>query len=204
MIQTTKQQIWHDEKGVSVPLNRITPVEKLMERSSSMLLRRSQSISKELAELKKTMRETCREVFEKFMADKGGNPDSKGNFVWFNFDRSIKIEVDIKDRVTFDDLTIRVAQDKLNLFLAEAVDSKFDYVKDMITDAFATSRGRMDAKKVMSLTRYRDRIKHPLFDEACSMIEQSIRRPDQKTYFRISIKDEDGAYQVIELNFSNI
>lgn len=204
MIQTSKQQTWHDEKGVSVPFNRITTVEKLMERQASMLLRRSLSINKELALLKKTMRDACKEVFDKFMADKGGNPDSKGNFVWFSFDRSIKIEVDIKDRVTFDDLTIRVAQDKLKLFLDEAVDSKYDFVKEMITDAFATSRGKLDAKKVMSLTRYRDRIKHPMFDEACGMIEQSIRRPDQKTYFRVSIKDEEGAYQVVELNFSNI
>lgn len=205
MNQNSKDKTWVDETGMNIPYNRTTSVERLMERKSAMLMARALAVNQQLSEFKKQLQEICDEVYEKFMVSKGGtDPKAKGNFTWFNFDRSIKIEVSINERILFDDLTIKVAQERLNEFLAIAVDSKFAYVKDLINDAFATSRGKMDAKKVLSLLRYRDRINHPLFTEATKLIEQAVRRPDQKTYFRIWLKDDEGAYQAVELNFSNI
>lgn len=205
MNQNSKTKTWIDETGMNIPYNRTTSIERLMERQSATLLRRAISVNSQLSDFKKSMQDICNEVYEKFMQSKGGSDHkAKGNFTWYNFDRSIKIEVSINERIVFDDLTIKVAQERLNEFLAIAVDSKFAYVKDLINDAFATSRGNLDAKKVLSLLRYRDRINHPLFTEATKLIEQAVRRPDQKTYFRIWQKDDEGAYQAVELNFSNI
>jgi len=204
MIQKSKSKTWVDETGMTIPFSRINKVERLMERESASLLRDAKNINSKLTDYKKSMQAICKNVYEEFMTSKGGNVESKGNFTWFSFDRSIKVEVAVSERVTFDDLTIKVAQERLNQFLSETVDSKFDFVKDLVQEAFSTSRGKLDAKKVMSLLKYRERINHPLFHEAATLIEQSIRRPDQKTYFRIWEKDELGEYKVIELNFSNI
>ncbi len=205
MRQTTTNPLWIDETGMSIPVGRITPVERVMERHAWTTLTRAKQINKHLTEFKDTIRRLSSEVYDKFMEAKGIDPaTTKGNFTWFNFDRSIRIEVAISERILFDDLTIKAAQECLNEFLKEAISSKYNFVKELVTDAFATSRGKLDAKKVMGLLKYRERIGHPKFDEAAALIEQSVRRPDQKTYFRVWEKDENGEYQAVELNFSNV
>ncbi len=205
MQQKVKNSIWIDESGMKIPVNRITAVERLMERKATEVCNKAVSVNAQLLALKNLIKEASAEVYARFMEEKGVDPSTtKGFFTWYNFDHSIKIEVTIHDRITFDDMAISAAQEKLNAFLGEVVDSKLDYVKDLVNDAFATSRGRLDAKKVLSLVRYRDRIDHPQFHEATKLIESAVRRPDSKTYYRVSVRNEEGQYEAIELNFSNV
>ena len=79
-----------------------------------------------------------------------------------------------------------------------------EFVKDLVTDAFSTSKGKLDAKKVMSLLKYRNKIKDYQFQEALNLIETSIRKPDSKTYFRVWERREDGSYGIVDLNFSSL
>jgi tRNA nucleotidyltransferase/poly(A) polymerase len=150
------------------------------------------------------MQKLCNEVYVKMMEEFKTKTDSKGNFTWFNFDRSVKVEVSIADRIDFDDLTITACKDKLDEFLDQNLDSKQEFVKQLVTDAFSTSRGKLDAKKVMSLLKYRTKIKSDLFQEALNLLESAIRRPDSRTYFRIWERDKSGEYKLIDLNFSSI
>ena len=203
--QTSKDQFWLDEKGSQIPFNRINEVERLMERSSAKLLKESLTINKRLSDFKFEVKETCEKIYDAYMKmAKNEDKKSKGNFTWFNFDRSIKIEVSISERIEFDDLGIQVCKDKLNQYIDENVSAKEDFIKQMITDAFSTTKGKLDAKKVMSLLRYKSKVKTPLFLEAMDHLENSIRRPDSKQYFRVFGKLEDGSYQLIDLNFSSI
>jgi hypothetical protein len=77
-------------------------------------------------------------------------------------------------------------------------------IKQIVTDAFSTTRGKLDAKKVMSLLRYKDKVKDALFLESMELLEKSIRRPDSRIYHRISERQPDGSYKAIDLNFSSI
>ena len=74
----------------------------------------------------------------------------------------------------------------------------------MVLDAFETSRGKLDARKVFGLIRYKSKINNVLFQAAVKLLEQSIRRPESRTYFRVWTKDENGKYNNINLNFSSI
>lgn len=207
MNQKVKNPFWVDEAGLSIPISRVSSVERLMERRATELQNKALGVNRQLTELKEQVKSVCNEVYTQFMESKGldaSTASGKGNFTWYNFDRSIKIEVAVSERITFDDLTIKAAQDELNRFITDTVESKYNFVKDMVRDAFATSRGKLDAKKVMSLLKYRDRINHEVFSRAAELIEQSIRRPDHKMYFRIWLRDESGQYNAVELNFSNI
>lgn len=196
---------WIDESGVSIPYNRTTKCERLMERSSARLVKSALSINKKLQEFKDMVRELSNEAYEAFMEEKSTNRISKGNFTWFNFNRSIKIEVAVNEPIQFDDLTITAAKEKFDQFLDENVQSKNEFVKQMINDAFETQRsGKLDVKQVMGLTRYQAKINDPLFTDAVNLINESIRRPKSKTYFRVWIKDEAGEYQNIDLNLSSI
>lgn len=205
--QNSKEQTWYDEAGTAIPYSRTTRVERLLERSSGSILKDAEKINKELRLFKQKVRELCDEAYEAFMEEKGIEQwkDRKGNFTWYNFNRSIKIEVSVNERTEFDDLTIQAAKAKLDEFLSEAIQSKNEFAKQMVIDAFETQRNKkLDTRKVLNLTRYEDKVNDPLFSEAVSLIKKAIRTPDSRTYFRVWKMDGAGEYQNVELNFSSI
>jgi len=202
MVQKIKDKAWRDESGAEVPVEYITPGLRLKERNATILARDAKAVNNKLQEFKERMERLCGDVYKKAMEEYKAKTDGKGNFTWFNFDRSIKIEVSISERIDFDDLAIKASKEKLDSFLSENLNSKMEFVKDLVVDAFSTSRGKIDTKKVFQLMKYRSKISHPLFQEAINILSDGIRRPGSKTYFRIWERAEDGSYQLIELNFS--
>jgi len=203
--QKKTDKAWIDEQGVLMPIGRLTKGEKLAETTAEKLYKQALKVSNSLEKLKAAMIEECRAVMEQVYADNDQDPDkSKGNFTWYNFDRSLKVMTKINERIDFDQTLIELCQNKLNEFLDEAVETKEDFIKQFVTDAFSQSKGQLDAKKVMSLLKYRSKITNPLFQEALKLLEQSIRHPDSKRYFVLYVRNEEGAYDNIDLNFSNI
>ena len=203
-IQKSQDKVWLDEKGLAVPYGRTTKSERLMERQSGKLYHEAEKLHERLSTFKAQIRTICQEVYDAFMAEHACEKARKGNFTWYNFDRSIKIEVSVNERIDFDDMFITGCKVKLDEFLSKHVESKDAFIKQLVLDAFETSKGKLDAKKVTSLLRYKSKIKTLLFQEAMELLEKSIRRPDSKTYFRVWRRDAAGSYQSIDLNFSSI
>lgn len=204
MIQKVKEKKWKDETGQEIPIEYISAGIRLKERNAGILLKNAKSLNEQLTYFKEQVAELCSEVYKKMMEEFKVDPKSKGNFTWFNFDRTIKIEVSISERIDFDDLTIQAVKVKLDEFLNLNLDSKQEFIKELVNDAFSTSKGKLDAKKVMSLLKYRSKISDVLFQEALTLLESAIRRPDSKTYFRIWERTEEGSYELIDLNFSSL
>jgi hypothetical protein len=203
--QKAKDGLWADESGQQIPYSRITSAERLMERHSWKILKGALDINKRLTEFKDMIRELCQEAHDAFMAEQNITRETKGNFTWFNFNRSIKVEINVNEPIQFDDMTITAAKAKFDEFLEENITSKNEFVKAMIIDAFETQRnGQLDTKAVMKITRYEKRINDPKFSEAVELINSAIRRPKSKSYFRVSVKNEEGGYDNIDLNFSSI
>jgi hypothetical protein len=204
--QKSNQQHWKDEAGNETQYSRLYPHEKMMEKYSVKLFKDAEKLNTSLQDFKKKVMCLCEEIHDQFMTDKGIDKigKGKGNFTWYNFDGSIKVVTSISDRITFDDMGISACKELLNQFLDENIESKNHVIKEMVNDAFTTSRGKLDAKKVMNLLRYESKVKAPKFQEAMELLKDSIRRPDSKTYFRVSAKDENGKYKIIDLNFSSI
>jgi hypothetical protein len=204
MKQEIKDGFWINEAGDKVPVGYINKSDRLKERHAHTLLVRAKSLNEKLTEFKELSQRLNDEVLKAAMDDFKASPAGKGNYTWFNFDRGIKIEVSVNERIEFDDLTIKACKEKLDEFLNANVESKHEMIKQIVTDAFSTTRGKLDAKKVMSLLRYKDKVKDALFLESMELLEKSIRRPESRTYYRISERQEDGSYHVIDLNFSSI
>lgn len=202
--QKSNQEFWTDESGNKIPYSRTTKTERLMEKTAAKLLREATVMNEKLKQYKEAFAEACELVYNSFLEEKEISTERKGNFTWHNFDRSIKIEININERVTFDDLEITAAREMLNQFLTANIDGKLEFVKELVIDAFKTSKGNLDSKKVMGLLKYKSKIKDELYQKAMAHIEGSIRRPSSKTYYRISERQKDGEYKVIDLNFSSI
>ena len=202
--QTSKDQMWFDESGTGIPYKRTTILERTKEKHSATLVKDALAVNKRLESLKQTIKNLCEEVYRQASDENKVKLDSKGNFTWFNFDRSIKIETSINERIEFDDLTIASAKQLLDEFIIDDIDSKSGFGREMVIDAFSTTRGKLDAKKVLGLLKWRNKVKSDKYSSAMDLIEKSVRRPDSKTYHRVFVRDEDGKYNAIELNFSNI
>lgn len=199
---------WIDENGITIPASRVTKTEKNREKVCDRLVRRAVNMSEKLAEYKAEFAKEVDKVYQDVMREAGiDTAERKGNFTFYNFDRSIKVETDVSERIEFDDAQIAVAKEYFDLFLDNASGGVDAMIRELIMDAFSTSRGRLDTKKVLNLTRYRGRIdanKYPHFHRALDAIEMGIRKPDSKKYHRISIRNKDGEYEAVNLNFSSL
>jgi hypothetical protein len=204
--QIKQKGFWRDETGIKIPVNRITKAEKLAERKAEQIVKKAVDLNKRLATFKHYLKEAAQEVFEAFVKENGGKvkPDHKGNFTFYSFNRGVKIEVNISEPIDFDDITIGLAQEKLQEFLEKNINADNAFIKEMVIDAFKTRRGKLDAKRVLDLTRYKDKVNKPLFTEAVGLINKAIRRKPTKTYYKVFLKDDEGQYKNIELNFSNV
>ena len=205
--QKSSDKLWYDETGQSIPYNRITKAERSNERDSARLLKLAKSANSKLSELKVLMKELSEKAFFAAMSEKGiDDPKTKGNFTWYNFNRTIKIEVSISEPIKFDDLTIAAAKEKFDQFLDTNISSENEFVKEMILDAFETKRtNQLDTGLVLRLSRYESKVQSPLFTEAVKLVNQAIRRPKSKPYYRIWLKNQEtGEYDNIDLNISSI
>lgn len=200
------QGTWNDEKGVAIPANRVTKTEKVKEKLSTKIAKGALKLSEDLIAFKTACKEACEKAYQKDL--EAGKTSTKGGYTLYNFDKSVKIERTMNEAITFDENIIGAAKEKFDQFLQEGTVGVDEMVRSLIMDAFSSNKkGKLDSKKIMSLFSYKERIsekKYPHYHEALKLIEEAIRRPDSKIYYRIWIKDGANEYQNIDLNFSSI
>lgn len=202
--QKPNEKVWTDESGNQVQVSRLSGSEKLKERISYKILRDAVRLHNELLDFKDKVRKACEEVYNTYHAEQNLTPGGRGNFTFYNFNRTIKIEVSVNDRIEFDALGITTAKQLLDEYISENVSTKHDVIKQLIIDAFSTTRGKIDSKKIINLIRYRSKINDEKFNRAVELLEQSIRKPESRIYFRIWQREPGGQWQNIDLNFSSV
>jgi len=205
-INKSKDSVWVDQNGYQIPVARVSRSEKLKERKSAKIAKMAITLHEKLKELKSYVKQAINEVYDAVMKETGTEPklNRKGNYTWFNFDKSVKIEVNINEPIEFDDLLIEAAKEKFNEFLNNNISSKNELVKELVMNAFQTKRGKLDVKKVLETISYKDKVNDPLFSEGVDLVNKAIMRKESRSYYRVWIKDENGQYQNVDLNFSSI
>lgn len=202
---TSKDQFWKDESGISVPYNRITPLERKKERFANKLAKSAQKACEILLSFKEEMNSANEEILETIRQENDVKLDGKGNFTWYNFNRTIKIEVNVNEAIKFDEIKIEAAKEKLITLIRDNI-SGDDFIISIVEDAFQTSRGKLDARKILGLQKHTSRIKSKgikeQWEDAMRLINESITRPKSKSYQKVWLKEKDGSYKPIELNFS--
>lgn len=200
----TKEKIWKDENGTGIPSSRITKAEKLNERKLAKIIGNAQSLHKKIEQFKRDLVKDFDDMELARYEELGVIPEGSTGLSLFNFDRTMKIEKSISKPIQFDDQTIEAAKIVLQEIFRTTVETKYEYIRSMLTDAFQTTNGKLDPRKVLNILRYEKQANNPLYTKLCDLIKKAIRRPNSKTYYKLFIKDEEGKYNSIELNFSNI
>ena len=192
---------WIDPNGNEVPSQYVPKLDKERDRLAQRTLKKALDINKRLTNFKEESVNDCDALFEKMMAEHKVKKNGKGNYSISSFDKNIKIEISIQERVEFDDL-IQVAQEKINEYIKDRTDGVDFDLQQIINLAFKTTKGRLDTKRVLSL--FSLNITHKTWLEAMEILKKSIHRNVSKRYMRIWQKDKRGEYKAVELNFSSI
>lgn|GEM_PF-430326 len=203
--QKSADAFWKDEAAREIPYNRTTNYERLAERTTAKLAKAAADLNSRLTTFKTDLKNEALKLYQAFCAENNGKiGQGKGNATFYNFDRSIKVEVTVNEAISFDENTIELAKAKLDEVLNDGLDGAKDFVKPLVMDAFTTTGGKLDTKRVLGLRRYADRVKDARYLEAMSLIDKAIRKPKSKEYFRVWIKGDNGQYYDIQLNFAAI
>ncbi len=207
MIQTQKNNTWIDATGVPIPYTRVTGTERQKEKAADKLIKKANAINELMVEFKKLLATDCDDLYQRTLKENKADMEKvrKGNFTWYNFDKTVRIERNINERIDFKQPEIGLAKEKFDDFINKNVTATDEMVSQLVSDAFQNTKSGLDAKKVLSLLKYRSKIKSQAFQDALDLIEKSIERGDSKTYYKIALKNaENGEYEYIDLNFSNV
>lgn len=202
--QLQSQKYWQDEKGLSIPSNRLSQLELLKEKESFDLLSAAAKMNTQLVNFKNKFAEVCQKVLEQASKENEVKNTGKGNFTWYNFDGSIKVEVRINNIRSFDDLTIMAAKAKLEECIKIEGGGTSEWLQGLIVDVFGKKNGKLDVDKVLSLKKHKERTTNKLFHEAMDLIDKSIRVTSSKTYYSISQRNAEGQYEPVLLDFAAI
>lgn len=193
------KKVWKDLKGNEVPAQYVPQLDKERERIALKHIARAEKLKNDLLKFKEEVLNDCDGVYNRMLESNNVPGNSKGGYSIGTFDREVKIEVSIQERIEFDDL-ITVAHEKIKQYLAEKMQGVDPDLVALINQAFETRKGRMDVKRIMGL--FRLQITHPLWIEAMELIKKSINRNDSKRYIQFLKKDKNGEYNMVNLNFA--
>lgn len=204
--QIEEQQIktWTDISGEKVPLKYVPKLAKLKERHSLRLLKAALDIQKRLIEFKKLFNMLNNEVYEKELKEKGlFAKDQKGNFRWHNFSGTVRLEMDMAAKYSFDKEALKECQDLVNEHI-DTLEGNED-LKPLAKDALKISKGNMDLAKLNKLYENRKHFKNDEVVKAIEKLKDSVKSTKSKAYTRLFIRENpDDDWTPVILNLSAV
>jgi hypothetical protein len=201
MGNATHEGFWKDAKGNLVAPENVRESDKLADEVVRDLFAEAKKINATLTSFKQKALDDIRThlalVVEKYDVKLRGK---KGNRVLSTFDGSIKVTINIQDRIRFGEELV-AAELLINECMAEWTHDANPNLRTIVEKAFqADSEGKISVYRVLDLLRLQ--IDDERWRKAMKAIQDSIRVIDSKEYVRIYTRDENGEYQALSLNIA--
>lgn len=202
MIHKKTNKTWYDHRGNEVPREYVPEFDRKNEVVVGKIHRNAERLSEKLIKFKEEAFKDADRLYAQMLKEANIAPsERKGNYTLTSFDKSVKIEVNVSDRIDFDD-NITLAQEKLNEFIKLKTSGADKELAALVNHAFTTRKGRLDKARIFGLMQLN--IKNKLWDEAMELIRKSITTNSSVRYMDISVKDKEGKYQPVKLNFASV
>lgn len=202
MIHKKTDKVWHDHRGNKVPREYVPADERNTEIQIGKIFNKAEKLSKALADFKDEAFEIADALYAEMLKSANIEPtDRKGNYSLTSFDKSVKVEVNVSDRIEFDS-NITLAQEKLNEFIRMKTDGADQELSMLVNQAFTTKKGRLDKARIFGLMQLN--IKGQMWADAMELIRKSITTNSSVRYMEIASKDDEGKYIPVKLNFASL
>jgi len=194
-----KNAKWLDPDGNSIPVKYIDKQavcrDKLVCKVFGVVEKLSMKIQKEKGTISTLIHEYLDEIATKF------NQDWKGNTTLYDFSQTMKIDINISNRLAFTE-NLQIAKNMIDECVKRWSEESDDKIKVVIDRAFKTDKkGNLDTKMILKLRTIKFDDKD--WKEAMELIADSIIIEGSKEYFVFSVKDEKtGIWEKKSLNFS--
>jgi hypothetical protein len=202
MLHKRTDKVWHNHRGAKVPREYVPDLDKKKETVVGKIYNKAEKLSERLAAFKEEAFNEVDEIYEEELKRAEIDPsERKGNYTLTSFDKSVKIEINVSDRIEFDE-NIEFAQVKFREFIALKTKGTDQELAELVNQAFSTRKGKLDTKRVLSLFSYK--ITHPVWLQGLEFVKKSMSTNSSVRYMEISAKDKNGDYKAVKLNFSSI
>jgi hypothetical protein len=190
-----------DHRGFEVPVDKVKKTDLKKHKLALKILKKAEKISSELNLLKSESYTEIDNLYDLEAKENGIVGKGKGGFTFYSYDKEVKVEVGVADRIEFDE-HIQFAQEKINDFLSEKTKGIDTDLSQLINNAFQTTRGKLDTKRIISL--FKLNIENEQWKQAMDLIKKSMSSNSSKRYMNVYKKDKEGQYTNVQLNFSAI
>lgn len=190
-------------KGHLIPIDAVKEIDKIRDE----LVKKLVTVAKELNTTMKQTKEQLFGEFENFVELSASEYDTKvggekGNTTLLSFDGKHKVQLAVSDNLVFDE-RLQVAKSLIDECLHEWTADSNDNIKAIINNAFQVDKeGKINTRRVLGLRSLQ--ISDEKWLKAMTAISDATQVVSSKEYIRIYERDDNGKYQQISLDFSNV
>ena len=199
-IKKGKTWYWEDVNGQLVPRDYIPQDERDADKLVGKIVGKVQKFQEKMTEFKKEVRAEIADYLKELAAKYG--EEARGNPTIYNFNKTQQIEMKLANRFVFNE-KLQIAKSKIDKLITEwSKDSRKELIA-IINKAFSVDKkGKLDNKRLFDLMSLK--INDPDWIEAMDMLKESMVIDSTKSYEYFRIKDENGRWKTISLNYSAI
>lgn len=195
------KRVYLDNRQMEVPSKYLRTIERKQDAFAFKMAKKAIQLADKLKQFKEELFTSADDIYELMQADAHVNTGEVGNYTITSYGKEVKVEVSVQHRIEFDS-NITFAKEKIFQYIREKLGDKDDALRKLIYTSFETSRGQLDTKNVLRLMKLK--IDHPLWNEGIELIKKSMDVNRSKRYARVFVRDQNGEYKPVGLNFSNI
>ena len=200
VIKKGKTVYWKDTEGALVPVQYIPKDERDADKMVSKIMGKVISFREKMkkfkseleAEISKYLTETAKKYGEEW----------EGNATIYDFGKNRQIEIKLSKHFVFNE-KLQLAKQKIDKCIMAWSENSNKKLIALVNKAFKVDKkGNLDAKRILELKSLE--IKDKDWKEAMQLIEESMTVDSTKIYYNFRIKDENGQWKSIPLNFSSL
>ena len=189
-----------DAQGHEYPLSIIDKNIIQRDRVVKRLVSKAEKLSAKIAVEKDKMEKELNKYLQKVAKEYGLH--WKGNAQLISFDERFKIEVNISERLDYNE-KLQLAKQLIDNCINRWSENANANLKAIVINAFnVDKKGKISLRRVLSLRKYR--IKDKEWEKAMELINESLSVVFSKQYINFYKKDADGKWEQVKLNFSAI
>ena len=199
---------WIDVNGKHVPPEYVPKhaikVDKMVMEAAETIL----ALYEAMVQAKEIISSNINNHLVEMATENGVELDNQKGYTWYDFSGFYKLKLKIGTFKRFDE-RLHIAEQKLKTIVEEwaigAVGEK--QIKTLALDAFESNKdGLINPNKIFQLMKLLQGFveENPGIGEVINLINESLYVHGRKDYYSLEIKQEDGSWKSIVLNFARI